>query len=165
MEVNNYIEYILEKLQYHYDVEKLKTENGIEFDLYAKSDVLNSKYMGSKKIVIYEYENNSHIYLKSFSSVDVDQMKSVLDANVDFLLNQTTVDETHMSTHYTFVFVSEEILSDDSKKFVRKYKKQKSFAFGFKGWSSINVILISLDNKEIVYNKDAKKIHKSFKAQ
>lgn len=163
MQKDQYINEIKEKLGYYYDVCEDKIIDGSVFDLYAVSNVKNSKYMGSKKIVIYAYENNSFIYLKLTKNLSIELIKTTLDTHVDKLLNSTNADDEHMSTHYTFVFICEDNISKDVINFIKKYRKQKSHAFGFKGWSSIGIVAVSLENSFITYNKDATKIYKAFK--
>lgn len=164
MQTDEYIDIISEKLTYNYNVEKEKDLNGTMFDLHAICNVNNSKFIGSKKIVVYAYDNNSYIYVKNFKTLSIEDVRNVLDANAEKLLTSTQVDSEHMSTHYTIVFVTESSLPSELKNFIKKYRKQKSYAFGFKGWSSIGVVLVSLGENEIVYNKDARKIYKAFKS-
>lgn len=161
--METYIKDIEEKLSYYYNVERDFTLHNNTYDLYACSNVSNAKYMGSKKLVIYAYDNNSHVYLKKCETLKKHDIENILNDDAQFLLEGTSVNDEHMSTHYTIVFVTNDDVSDDVKNFVKRYRKQKSFAFGFKGWSSIGVVVVSLSQKTVINNKDAKKIVGSFR--
>ncbi|MFV0499677.1 MAG: hypothetical protein ACK5NF_06595 [Bacilli bacterium] len=160
----SYIDDVSERLSFYYDIKSDQIINNTFFDLYAVSNVQNSKYMGSKKVVVYAYNNNSYIYIKKEKVITIDSIVEVLDKNVEILLNQSRDDDNHMSTHYTFVFVSDTTIDNETIKFVKKYRKQKSYSFGLNGWSSIGIILISLNNNTVINNKDAKRIAKAFKS-
>ncbi len=154
---------IKERLSCFYNVQEMYEYNQHVYELYAVSNVKNTKYMASKKLVIYSYDNNSSVYVKCSDNLDEGTISKLLDETGTELLNTTPIDESHMSTHYFFVFVTKSQISDEVRKLVKKYRKQKSYLFGFKGWSSIGVIVVSLKNNEVIYSKDAKKIYKSFR--
>ncbi len=160
---DKYLFTIKERLSCFYDVCESYKYNDEFYDLYAISNVKNTKYMATKSIVIYAYDNNSYVYLKVKDDINEVYLKKVLLNSCDKLLESTSVDEEHMSTHYTFVFVTSNKIEKSVKNIVKKFKKQKSFMFGLKGWSSIGLIVVSLDDNEVVFNRDAKKIYKSFR--
>lgn len=66
-----------------------------------------------------------------------------------------------MSSIITGVIVTEKIQEENIeniKKEVEQFKYNKGFAFGFKGWADIRLILVSLNEGLIATNKKGKEV-------
>ncbi len=126
-----------------------------EFILYAKFYQRNAKYFGSKKLEIYSFSNNEHMFIYDVSTFDYNEIKYIkefLNKNVDSIVNPN---DEHMSTVITMVIIADNI-SDEAKKMISKFKYHKSFKLGFNGWVNVKLIVI-LKDKDIAFeNKFAK---------
>ncbi len=129
------------------------------FKLYARYNQENSKCFISPKTKIYSYSNNEHIFFKEYSnsSIDFDEINEFFK----FVYNDfIEVDENHMSSIITLIcFVSE--VDDASKKLIKKFKFDKSYSFGLKGFVKGKLIVFDTFNNVAYENKlalgDAKK--------
>ena len=45
---------------------------------------------------------------------------------------------------------------------IKKFKYHKGFAFGFKGWVDIRLILVTMDDEYIVTNKKGKEVREVY---
>ncbi len=112
------------------------------FDLYAKFYQENLKYFGSKKVKIYEFNNNEHLFVKKIKdgNLDIDYVNSCFLYMYD---NFIKPDSNHMSSLITLIYVVES-LDDEIKKKVKKFSFYKSYKFGFNGY--VNGKLIVIEN-------------------
>ena len=71
--------------------------------------------------------------------------------------------EEHMSSIITGVIALDNKPSTDIIDAIKKFKYHKGFAFGFKGWVDIRLILVTMDDKNIVTNKKGKEVIQVYK--
>ncbi len=126
-----------------------------EFLLYAEFNQRNTRYFATKKIEIYAFSNNEHIFVydtKVFDENELLFIKGFLKKNVESILN---IDDEHMSSIITFIVIADEI-SEEVQKSITKFKYNKSFKLGFKGWVNTKLIVISKSENIAFENKLAK---------
>ncbi|MCT4619519.1 MAG: hypothetical protein N4A62_09045 [Marinisporobacter sp.] len=163
MEYTEYIEKIEKKLKSHFDIEKDYVYKDLQIDLYAKYYIRNEKYMATKKMSIYAFENNEYCFIKYFEDLTEEKFKNfieVLKLAVDDFIQPHS---EHMSSVITGVLVTN---SEEDKKIsdiVRKFKLHKSFLFGLKGWVDIRLILVHLDKNVVITNKKGKEVQDVYK--
>jgi hypothetical protein len=68
-----------------------------------------------------------------------------------------------MSSTITGILVVDSLSNKDLIRKVEKFKFQKSFAFGFKGWADVRIILVDLEDLDIYISKKAKDVAKFYK--
>ncbi len=124
------------------------------FDLYAKYYQENLKYFGSKKLKIYEFTNNEHLFIKDLKDEKFN-LDKVLGCFLYMYDNFIDADENHMSSLITLIYLVDGV-DDEMIKKIKKFKFYKSYKFGFRGY--VNGKLIVLDkNQHIAYeNKMAR---------
>ena len=74
-------------------------------------------------------------------------------------------DENHMSSAITGVLVTKHKPSADIIDTIKKFKYHKGFAFGFKGWVDIRLILVTMEDNYIVTNKKGKEVKEVYSIQ
>lgn len=162
MEYDKYLENIENKLKKNFDIKRDFQHRHMKIDLFAKYLLRNEKYVGSKKINIYAFENHEYCFVKYFSTLDpqrVQEYTTYLQAAVnDFV----TPHEEHMSSVITGVIVADGNCSKEVMDRVKKFKYHKSFAFGFKGWVDIRLVLVLLNQGEVITNKKGKEVQKVY---
>jgi hypothetical protein len=163
MDYGRYLENVSEKLKYNFDfIENINYED-IEFSLTAKSNIRNERYVGSKKTVIYAYENNEYCFFKTIdnvSSVQIDKIAKVLKKAADEYVEPS---DEHMSTTFTGIIVTKEPINSQLEEKIKKFKYQKSFKFGFHGWASVRLIVVELSTGKVIGSREAKKVSKFYK--
>ena len=119
---------------------------GNTFPLYGKSLVRNERYAISKKLV---GENT----IREF----IDFLKSAVD-------NLITPNEEHMSTIITGIYITDETFTPKARELGVKFKFNKNFALGLKGWCHIQLVLVELGTNQIYTNKKGKHSKSIYKA-
>jgi len=69
-----------------------------------------------------------------------------------------------MSTVINGVLILEDGFEENLKKSIEKFKFNRSFAFGFKGWAYIRLLVVDLSKGEVITNKRGKEVKKFYKA-
>ncbi len=126
-----------------------------KFLLYAEFNQRNTKYFATKKIEIYSFSNNEHIFFYDtavFDSNELEFIKDFLVRNVKSILH---IDDEHMSSIITMIVLADEV-SEEAKKLVKKFKYNKSFKLGLNGWVNSKLIVISKSENIAFENKLAK---------
>ncbi|GMG96519.1 hypothetical protein [Tepidimicrobium xylanilyticum] len=162
MEYKEYLDNIERKLQSYFDIERNYNLNGYQLDLYAKYHFRNERYILSKKFVVYGYENNEHIFIKHFEEIDEKCLKEFIDFLVNSIDDVVKPDENHMSSIITGVLVAKHKPNTEIIDAIKKFKYHKGFAFGFKGWVDIRLILVTIADKYIITNRKGKEVRKVY---
>ncbi len=124
------------------------------FELYARYSQENLKYFGSKKIEIYSFSNNEHLFVKNLGNkaINFEELKAFF---LDVYSNFIEVDDKHMSTLITVILAVEGI-DDETKRLVTKFKFYKSYMFGLKGFVNGKLIVVDISDNKAYENKLAK---------
>lgn len=157
-----HLDQLREKLGHHFDFLPTSEFNGLSFDLAARSTVRNEAYLLLKTTVMYAFENNEYCFVKTVEALDsatLDQMETALIKAAESFVKPS---EEHMSTTFTGVLISETPIDKEIIRRVERFKKQKSYFFGLKGWSSFRLVLVDLSASEVTASKEAKKVAKFY---
>jgi len=161
---SDYLEKLKQSYRSFFDVYTDKEINDELFDIYAKSNIRNEKYLGVKSLKIWGYENNEHCLVKTYSSKidekDVDELEHFLRGCIDILVEPHL---EHMSSVITCVVVTTEGCSKKAVKKAEKLKISRVFAFGFKGWCDVRLILVDLKHNAVYTNKKGKEVINFYK--
>lgn len=158
MDFQTYLDNIEKKLQGSFDIEKNYRINDYEYDLFARYQLRTEKYILFKQAVIDAMENYEYCLIKHFHSVNKDNIKEYtgsLIKSVDKIVNPN---EEHMSSIITGIMVSDNMPDFDIIDSIKRFKYHKGFAFGFKGWVDIRLILVTMEDEYIVTNKKGKEV-------
>lgn len=162
MELSEYLKNIQNKLQGNFDLERDFTINDFEYDLYAKYNLRNERYVLTKKATIYAIENNEYSLIKYYEDLNKKSIEIYIDTlikSIDKLINPS---KEHMSSIITGVILLNNIPDNEIVDIVEKFKYQKGFAFGFKGWVDIRLLLVSLNEEFIISNKKGKEVREVY---
>jgi hypothetical protein len=66
--------------------------------------------------------------------------------------------DDHMSTIITGIIVVDSVDDKKLESIVKRFRHQKSYAFGLKGWVDVRLILVDLHEKKVVPSKKAVKV-------
>ncbi|WP_432666806.1 hypothetical protein R9X47_10615 [Wukongibacter baidiensis] len=163
MEFKDYKENIKDRLSRYFNIEEKYTYSNKEFDLFAVSNVRNEKYMASKKLTIYAFENDQYCFMKHFKELSKDDLEEIIKILKDSIMDYVDPHHEHMSSTITGILVVDELKEDNLIKSIQKFKYQKSFAFGLKGWADVGLILVDLKKGEVFTSQKAKKVDKFYR--
>lgn len=163
MEFSQYIESLEKKLIGSFDLERNYKLNDYEYDLFAEYHIRNERYMMMKKAVVYAIENNEYCFIKYFDGIDLHGVQEFIDALIQSIDAIVEPCEEHMASIITGVIVLPYKPDTDIIDAIKKFKYHKGFAFGFKGWVDIRLLLVTMENDYIVTNKKGKEVSKVYR--
>lgn len=112
----------------------------------------------TKSTVIDAIENNEYCFIKFLENLDKNYLKTYVEfliGTIDILVNPT---KEHMSSIVTGVIVMDRKPNINVIDTIKKFKYNKGFAFGFKGWVDIRLILVAMKDQYIVTNKKGRRL-------
>lgn len=160
---NVYKDFLKEKLVRYFDIKEDCNYLGENFDLFATFKQRNARYMISKKMEIYSFEENEFIFYrklnKRFIIDDLENIDSFINTNVDEIIN---ISKDHMSSFITFILETELPIDSVTAKKIEKFKFYKSYMFGLKGWVNAKIMVINTKENQLVANKLGQRDVKKF---
>lgn len=163
MKAGEYLNLLESRYGKYFDIEKNMIYQGIKLDLFAKSFIRNERYIASKKLTVYAYENNEYCFVKQWEALNEDQLHQFVDLLKSAVDDYIIPHEEHMCSIITGVLLLEKEPDRELQRRVKKFKFHKSFSFGFKGWADIRLILVALDRGEVIANKKGKEVLKFYR--
>ena len=158
MKFEEYLDRIEQKLRESFDIERDYDLNNYGIDMFAEHHMRTEQYIITRKTVINSIETNEFCFIKYFEDIDERQVEKFTGALIDAMDELIDFEDGHMSTIMTGVMVMDSKPGAEVIKLIEKYKYQKGFAFGFKGWVDIRLILVTMEDKYIVSNKKGKEV-------
>ncbi len=161
MEFAQYLDNIEYKLQNSFDITRNYILNNYTYDLFARYYLRNEKYILVKKATVYAFENNEYCLMKYYKEFNADNYDTFTKSLINSIESIVKPSNEHMSSIITGVVVTDRIHQDNLehiRKKIEQFKYNKGFAFGFKGWADIRLILVSLNEGLIATNKKGKEV-------
>jgi len=158
MEFSQYLDTLESKLFGSFDLKRNYLLDNYNFDLFAEYHIRNEKYVLMKKATVYAIENNEYCFVKYFNKIDKFQFQEFTDTLIKSIDNVVQPSEEHMSSIITGVIVLPDKPNIDIIDTIKKFKYHKGFAFGFKGWADIRILLVTMNDHYIVTNKKGKEV-------
>jgi hypothetical protein len=134
----------------------------MEMDLFARSFIRNERFIASKKLTVYAYENNEYCFIKKNKTISKESFSQFTDFLKGAVNEYVTPHGEHMSSVITGIVVLEDDPGEEMRKQFKDFKYHKSFAFGFKGWVDIRLILVVLDKGEVITNKKGREVQQFY---
>jgi Mg2+ and Co2+ transporter CorA len=150
-------------LQSSYTIQEPYTVANRDFDFYGHFNQRNAKYLASKKLEYYAFSTYDHLFFKSISSVSESFLKDIKDLTEEIIDVYAKVDDEHMETSLTFVIHSEEELTPEIQKIIKKNLNFiKNFTFGLQGWAKLKLVIMVPTSNEVYVNKYGNRDKASF---
>lgn len=162
MDFITYKEIITNRLSNSFDIEENYVYKNFKFDLFGTLNIRNEKYMASKKLTIYAFENDEYCFLKYFDVLDeniIDDLIKILKLSIN---DYVKPHHEHMCSVITGVIVVDNFDNKNLIKKIKKFNYQKGFMFGLKGWADVRLILVDLQNNKVITSKKAKRVGKFY---
>lgn len=165
MDFNIYKQDIKKKLAGFFDIQEDYKYKDMNFDIFAVFNSRNERYIASKSVTIYAFENDEYCFVKNFKEINKKIFEDYLSILRESIEDYVDPHNEHMSSTITGVLVVDSLNDKDLIKKVKKFKYQKSFLFGLKGWCDIRLILVDLENKDVFTSKKANEVSKFYQPQ
>ena len=162
MNFNDYLQIIEKRLEKSFDIYKDYSINNYVFDLFAKHNARTERYILTKKTVLDAMENNEYCLINFLDKLDENDLKSYIDGLLEIIDVLVKPTKEHMSSIITGVIVLDNKPSINVIKAIKRFKYNRGFAFGFKGWVDIRLILVAMKDKHIVTNKKGREVRRVY---
>lgn len=158
MELSEYLNNIEMKLQSSFDIERDFIVDNYKYDMFAEHHLKTEKYILTRKTVIDVMESNELCFLKYFTNIDEHKLQEYIDLLVESIDSMIDLENGHMSSIITGVVILDNKPDSNIIEIIKKFKCHKGFAFGFKGWVDIRLILVAMNQRYIAVNKKGKEV-------
>ncbi len=150
----NYLSRLQETLSSRFDLTAPYTFSRRNYDLYGKMHIQNSKYLLSEKVQIYNYSNNEHLLVRRLNHVSREEIEEEIGFLKGNLTDLVKPERGHMSSLVTLLFPVEGAVPPAAERFVRRFRYQRGYAFGFRGWTDIITVIVSLGENRVMTQKN-----------
>lgn len=161
MKPEAYINLIKDRTQAYFKLEEKKTILDREYDLVASYQMLLGRTFVSQKTVIDQFETNEYILVKTMPRLGQDELDTFCKQIPEIVEDLVKLNQNHRSTYINFILAADALEVD--KKTIERFKHEKIYAFYFRGFSDVRLIVVNLDKDEIICNKSAKAVKKAYK--
>lgn len=158
MDIEKYLELIRKRLEANFDLYFNHSIGDYSLDLFGKFNMVTTRHVFTKKAIIDTMENYEYCLIKHFNTLKDTTIKNYTDFLIESIDTLVDPDENHMSTVLNGVVIVDKNPSEEIINFIKKFKHYKSFAFGFKGWVNIGLILVSLEDNYVVTNRTGRQV-------
>ena len=152
-----YLKNLAAKLNKNFNIQENYKFNNRCYDLYAEMNVRNEKFLLLQEVKIYGFENNEFFFIRNVCNISREDLKAELEELKSSLRKISCPRKDHMSSSVSLVLITESEVPGEIEKLARRYFHQKSFAFGFKGWADLTVIVVSLLEGRVISNNKMRK--------
>ncbi|MDC7223200.1 MAG: hypothetical protein PQJ60_05620 [Spirochaetales bacterium] len=160
----SYLSLLKEKLSCHFDLIPSVSLGNRSYDLYGTMNIHNTKYLLSEKIRIYGYENDEYLWLRKYEGESLASIKDELIHLTEEIPRLISPGKDHMSSQLTLLLVGEEI-PPELTRLARRFRHQKGFALGFKGWADLILVMVSLKENRVVTHRHFRKTAEFFQPE
>jgi len=153
---------LINALEPYYTINEPYSVKGRDFEFHANFNQRNAKYFVSKELEFYSFSIFEHLFFKRVPEVTESFLNDLVSLMKESVDEFTKPDKEHMETCITYVIQSDEPLSNEMIKNIKKIKHVKNYLFGLKGWSKIKIIVMVPSSNEVYVNKFGIRDKKNF---
>ena len=137
-------------------------ENSDGLVMEAVFHVHSEKYFFSKKAQLYQMDSNEYVYIFYYPHLTLELVNECINKTYDDNFPKIKPDSNHRSSYIVSEFLCD-TYDEEVSKFLKKYRKRKSFQFSLHGWMEFHTVLIDLGTESITTNADGRQNGKFLK--
>jgi len=161
---SDYLAKLAQRLSGYFDVETDKILRDRKVDIFAAFRQTNEKYFFTRSIRVYGYNNYEYCIVQQLSetgqSADIAAFTGFLTELAEELVRPSA---EHMSTYFTGILVSETGFSPEAVAAAQRFVYARNFAWGWRGWCDIRLILVDLGSGEVYANRKGKGVMRHYR--
>lgn len=161
MEREKYFDMLMDLYYNYFDLYEEEEVAGEFFDLYAYCEITNERYMGTRSLKIYQYNDYEHSLVRTgekFSRKNIDD-----DFFARCIEELIEVQSGHHQSYLTYVQIVSTPLKSEEISLVENYTYSTSFWFGLRGWCDLRLIAVDLAEMKVYANKAAEEVVDNYK--
>ena len=163
------LERLLESYRSSFDIERPYTVSGEEYDAYGAFRVTSSKYVLLKKAELWRAQCYEHAFFKLTEQMDgqlLEQFLRQIEEYIEPVMvrhEKPLPPENHMYTFITGVFISEDNVSSEMQKQIKKFRYSRNYRFTIRGYCDARLVVIDVKNQKIYGNPAARDLVTGYK--
>lgn len=164
-----FMEKVLAAYQEAFDITRPFDVNGHRYDAYAAFNVTSAKYVLIEKAELWRANCYEHTFFSCCQSFDREALNAFGAEVKEYIEPQIVrqgrggMEKDHMYTFITGIFFSEEGISEELKKAVRKFHFFKNYRFGIRGYSEARLLVFDMKNRKVTGNRAAGALVKGYR--
>ncbi len=165
MDKYSQLDKLLEAFAGSYDIVRNEALCGRPIEARAEMRALNSKYVLSKKLVLWEanaFEQCLFVPVEVLTADAVQDWWNFLTREAEAELvhpGEKYPPEGHMYTWLTVIFIADRV-EDGVKKAVKKLRFTKNYLLSLRGWATGRAMVIDLEKGDVTVNAAGKEMKK-----
>lgn len=168
MRTADYLDQLLRKYSGTFDIYQPYVIHGKEYPAYGYFFSHIEKYILVREANMWSADSYEHILFIETENVDqalIDEAYSIVKDYMEPVLVRKGEDvpaEGHMYSYMTISLISEQPLSKEMQKALRRFKYEKSYKFNIRGFSQAHIICATMEDKKVYTNYVGRKSAKLF---
>jgi hypothetical protein len=169
MNTAEYLDHLLLKYSGTFDIYEPYIIGGKEYPAYGYYFSHVEKYVLVKKANMWSTHSYEHVLFIETKSVDdglLEEASELIKNYFEPVLvrkGEELPEENHMSSHINIVIISENALTEEHAKLIKRFRFEKGYNFNMRGFSRGNILCVSLEDEKYISNRYAKDKKKLFK--
>lgn len=156
MDADLYLNHIEKVLSSNFDIKKNVAIIDRKIDLYGFWTMEFGRSFLTKDKVIDKFECNEHCFVIKKDRLDKEDVEDFISYLKRGAKEVVKPHKDHKTTYITGIMICNDVMDDDIKNMIKRFKYTKNYKLSFYGWSSIKLIVVNLKKEEIYYNSIAK---------
>ncbi|MCL0079393.1 hypothetical protein M1O18_00570 [Dehalococcoidia bacterium] len=163
MKLEEYLKILQARYEACFDTSPDYSILGRRLALYACCHMRNEKFFLSRKATLGAWETNEYCLVEGRSDriypSDVQDFTAFLVNAANELVKPH---EEHMSSVISGILVSEQGVDPEAIRIGTRFKHDRSFWFGIRGWYSVRLLLVDLSSGQVYASPKGKEVMKSY---
>ncbi|MCL0073240.1 hypothetical protein M1O57_04975 [Dehalococcoidia bacterium] len=163
MKLEEYLKILQARYEACFDTSPDYSILGRTVDLYARCHVRSEKFFLSRKATLGAWETNEYCLVEGhqagLGAAKVRDFAAFLVRAADELVKPH---EEHMSSVISGILVSEQGVDPEAIRIGTRFKHDRSFWFGIRGWYSVRLLLVDLSSGQVYASPKGKGVMKSY---
>ena len=152
-----YVETVRRRLSAYFDFEEVPGEFADALQLWARFSLTDEKYFMNQKMNLYTVHTHRYVGVGCFDCVDVERIRTVFETLKHYVKERGSSPNT-MSIDYTVALISRTTVQAQAvRECLARLKCHTGFAWGFKGWADVGVVVVDLQTQSVLANRFAQK--------
>lgn len=164
MTQTDYFNFLVTRLRRFFNIHYKKTLSDVTFDIYGAFHQRNARYLVTKELEFYAFENNEYLLYKDhgeerITTETLGRYRELLAENYQEIIK---TDEDHMESIIILLLTSTAPIEPRVARMVRRFRFHKSFKFGFGGWVNAKLLIYNPESGEYFGNKYGRRLEANF---
>ena len=165
----DYLNRLLLRYSGTFDIYQPYTILGREYPAYGYFFSHVEKYVLVRKANMWSADSYEHVLFanpKELTQTHLEEYRQAIEEYIEpalILKGEKLPEPNHMYSYITIAVVTAKALSPEIKKAVRKFKFEKSYMHGIRGYSQARIAVVSMEDEAVCVNSMGRSLKKMYR--